>query len=105
MFTRYKLGCLGLLASALLSGCAYYNFKRQFFADCHTHVPEIRTYAIEHLPSLSDVDRQIVATTEPRLAHSNFVSVHFTWPNVCEVRSGAPPDCNAHRVFDLRPSR
>jgi hypothetical protein len=82
----------------LVSGCAY---NREFFNDCRPAVPAMRDYAIQHLPDLSQEDRRVITTTEPRLAHANYVEVHFTWTNICEVLSSAPP-CQPFKVVDLR---
>src|SRR5215471_9293837 len=105
MFAPYKFAGLALVAGAFFSGCAYYNYNQQFFADCRARVPEVRAYVVEHLPSLSEADRQILTTVEPRLAQANWVAVKFIWPNVCMVDSGAPPDCKPFRVADLRPGK
>jgi hypothetical protein len=99
---RYKFGVLALLVGMLFPGCAYHNYNRQFFADCRTNVPAIRVYAVDHLSNLSEDDRRIINATEPELAQANFVAVHFTWPKVCMVDSGAPPNCKPVNVVDLR---
>jgi len=96
MNRRFTL--VGVLLCAILSGCAH---DRQFFDDCRPAVPKIRDYAIQDLPNLSPEDRQRITDTEPRLAQANYVEVHFTWTNICEVLSGAPP-CQPFKVIDLR---
>jgi hypothetical protein len=101
----YRFVFLVLLAGILSPGCAYNNYNRQFFADCRTKVPAIRVYAVSHLATLSDDDKRIIDTTEPKLAQANYVDVHFTWPNVCMVDSGTPPNCEPFKVVDLRQSK
>ena len=63
-----KTSFLILLAGILFTGCAYYsNYVHQFFADCRANVPEIRVYAVEHLQNLSENDKRIINSTEPKL--------------------------------------
>jgi hypothetical protein len=95
---RHRIQLFGLLACVLLAGCAY---NRQFFSECRPAVPTMRDYAIQHLIDLSQADKQFIAATEPRLAQANYIEVHFTWTNVCEVLSSSPP-CEPFKVIDLR---
>lgn len=99
---RYKLCSLVVLVAFICSGCFYYNYNRQFFAECRANVPAIRSFAISHIANLSGDDRQIINTTEPQLAAANWVDVKFTWTKVCMVDTAAPPDCHPFKVFDLR---
>jgi hypothetical protein len=89
---------VGVLLCTLLSRCAY---NRQFFDECRSSTPVIRDYAIQHLPALSQEDRQFIMSTEPRIGHANYVEIHFTWTNICEVLSGGPP-CQPFKAIDLR---
>ena len=97
------------LISALLAaigfgvfGCAHVTEqKEEFFHHAHRVVPIMREYAIHNLGNLSEDDLGVLATTEPKIDHANFATVHFAWPNVCTVVAGPPP-CRPHMVFDYR---
>jgi hypothetical protein len=95
---RHRIQLFGLLACFLLAGCAY---NRQFFGECRPAVPTMRDYAIQHLPDLSQDEKEFISATEPRLAQANYIEVHFTWTNVCEVFASSPP-CEPFQVRDLR---
>jgi len=87
-----------VLGWLVVSGCSY---NRQFFNDCRPAMPIMRDYAFQHLNGLSEEDKRLITATEPRLAQANYIEVHFTWTNICEVLS-SPPPCHAFKVLDLR---
>lgn len=84
------------------AGCAYFERESQrTLSELRTAVPAMRSYAIEHLTDLSELDRLFIAETEPEILHANYSVFYYSWPGVCDVESFTPPS-HPRRVIDRR---
>jgi hypothetical protein len=84
------------------AGCAYFERESQrTLSELRSAVPEMRSYAVEHLTNLPERDRLLITETEPKILHANYSVFYYNWPGVCDVESFRPPS-PPHRVIDRR---
>ena len=96
------LTCALVLTLFGTAGCAYFERESQrTLSELRSAVPEMRSYAMEHLANLSEQDSLLIAETEPKIFHANYSVFYYIWPGVCEVESFRPPS-PPHRVIDRR---
>lgn len=79
-------------------GCGL--FPRSRFDEARESLPAIRAYALQHLPGLTDEERQIINTRAPKMAQANYVEYYFRWEDAAGERiaevAASPPPCVPH---------
>lgn len=94
MVTLARLVILAAVCTAI-AGCAF--FPRHRLDEAARSVPQMRAFALEHVPDLTPEERDALSFREPKIGLANYVVYYFWWSDAAGrpliMVEASPPPC------------